>query len=358
MSLKTIRFPARVGFYETLKKRVDQYFAETGKPKTGDWRLFLKTGIILTWLALAYVFFLFVASSLLTLICASVALALGFTLAGFNTLHDGGHKSYSRHKSVNWLMGFMLDLMGGSYVLWRQKHNILHHTYTNIEALDSDLHTSGLLRLSPHQAWHPWHRFQHLYGFPVYSFLTLSWILFSDFRKFFSGYIGQYKLHAPTALEAWLFFLAKTFYVAYMLVLPAFFHPILHVLIAFLAMHIMLGFTLSLVFQLAHTVEHNTFPTPDADTGMMAREWAVHEVDTTANFAPTNALAGWCFGGLNFQIEHHLFPSICHVHYPAISAIVRQTCDEFALSYVSYPTVRKAVAIHYRFLKMLGCRPI
>lgn len=358
MPLKTTRFPVRVGFHETLKKRVDQYFVEAGKAKTGDWRLFLKTGIILTWLALAYLLFVFVASSLLIWICTIFALALGFALLSFNTLHDGGHKSYSRHKTINWLMGFMLDLMGGSYLLWHQKHNILHHTYTNIHELDSDLDTAGLLRLSPHQLWRPWHRFQHIYSLPVYSFLTLSWVTFSDFRKFFSGHIGRYKLRAPTTPEVCLFFLAKIFYLGYMLVLPAFFQPLLHVLIAFLGVHIMLGFTLSLVFQLAHTVEHNTFPTPDAQTGMMAREWAVHEVETTANFAPTNALARWCLGGLNFQIEHHLFPHICHVHYPAISAIVRKTCDEFSLAYVSYPTVRSAVAVHYRFLKTLGNRPI
>jgi linoleoyl-CoA desaturase len=111
------------------------------------------------------------------------------------------------------------------------------------------------------------------------------------------------------------------------------------------------------VFQLAHTVEHNAFPAPDADTGMMAQEWAIHEVETTANFAPTNLLARWCLGGLNFQIEHHLFPTISHVHYPAISAIVQKTCAEFALPYVSYPTVRSAIAVHYRFLKTLGSKP-
>jgi linoleoyl-CoA desaturase len=356
--LKTVRFPARVGFHETLKKRVDQYFTEAGKHKTGDWRMFLKTGIILAWFALAYLLFVFFAPSLLLSICTILILAPGVALISFNIIHDGGHKSYSRYKTVNWLMGFVLDLIGGSSFLWRQKHNILHHTYTNIYGLDSDLSTSGLLRLSPHQRWRPWHRFQHIYGFPVYSLLTLSWVMFSDFRKFFSGHIGQYKLRAPTLLEAGLFVLAKLFYIGYMLVFPAFFQPLPHVLIAFVVMHILLGFTLSLVFQLAHTVEHNAFPTPEAHTGIMAREWAVHEVETTANFAPTNALASWCLGGLNFQIEHHLFPHICHIHYAAISAIVRKTCDEFALSYVSYPTVRAAVAVHYRFLKTLGSRPI
>jgi linoleoyl-CoA desaturase len=144
--------------------------------------------------------------------------------------------------------------------------------------------------------------------------------------------------------------------VGYMLVLPACFHPVPHVLIAFVVMHGLFGFTLSLVFQLAHIVEHTTFPIPEAHTGRMAHEWAVHEVETTANFAPTNAFARWYLGGLNFQIEHHLFASICHIHYPAISTIVRQTCDEFAIPYVCYPTVWKALVSHYRWLKTLGSR--
>jgi linoleoyl-CoA desaturase len=157
-------------------------------------------------------------------------------------------------------------------------------------------------------------------------------------------------------MEAGLFFVTKVWYFGYMLVLPAFFHPVLHVLMAFVVMHGLIGFTLSLVFQLAHIVAHTAFPTPEAQTGRMAHEWAVHEVQTTANFAPTNAFARWYLGGLNFQIEHHLFSSICHIHYPAISTIVRQTCDEFAIPYVCYPTVWAAIVGHYRLLKTLGSR--
>jgi linoleoyl-CoA desaturase len=253
-------------------------------------------------------------------------------------------------------MGFTLELIGGSHVRWRQKHNILHHTYTNIHECDADLHTAGLFRLSPEQPWHAWHRWQHLYAWPLYSVLTLSWVLYGDVRTFVSGHIGPHPMPRQTRVEACLFVVTKLWYVGYMLVLPACFHPVLHVLIAFVVMHGLFGFTLSLVFQLAHIVEHTTFPIPEAHTGRMAHTWAVHEVETTANFAPTNAFARWYLGGLNFQIEHHLFASICHIHYPAISTIVRQTCDEFAIPYVCYPTVWSAVVGHYRWLKTLGSR--
>jgi linoleoyl-CoA desaturase len=186
--------------------------------------------------------------------------------------------------------------------------------------------------------------------------LTLSWVTFNDFRRLFSGRIGDYPLRQPTAGDVSLFFLTKIFYFGYMVVLPSIFHPVLYVLIAFVGIHLIVGFTLSIVFQLAHIVEGNRFPQPDAHTGLMEHEWAIHEVETTANFAPKNKLATWYLGGLNFQIEHHLFSRMCHIHYPAISTIVEKSCWEFALSYTCYPTVWSAMAAHYRFLKAMGSR--
>jgi linoleoyl-CoA desaturase len=322
--MKKISFPARGEFNKTLKNRVDQYFSDHNLAKTGNWRMFLKTALVLAWLIVSYLLLVFFSASLVMAIITAFAVAQGFVLVGFNIMHDGNHDSYSKNKKLNRVMGFTLDLIGGSNMLWRQKHNILHHTYTNIDEVDDDLFTGGLLRLSPEQKRCSWHRFQHLYAFPVYSLLTLSWMTFSDFKKFFSGRIGDYSLHKPSVSEATLFFLTKIFYFGYMLVLPMFFHPVLHVLLAFVGIHLVLGFT---------------------------------QVETTVDFAPLNKLAAWYLGGLNFQIEHHLFSKICHIHYPALSKIVVNTCREFSVSYISYPTVRSAVAAHYRFLKMLGKKP-
>lgn len=355
--MRKISFPARGEFNKTLKKRVEQYFAEHNLAKTGNWQMFLKTALVLAWLVVSYLLLVFFSASLVMAIITAFAVAQGFVLVGFNIMHDGNHDSYSKDKKINRLMGFTLDLIGGSNMFWRQKHNVLHHTYTNIDGVDDDLFTGGLLRLSPEQKKHSWHRFQHLYAFPVYSLLTLSWITFSDFRKFFSGRIGSYSLRKPSVSEATLFFLTKIFYFGYMIILPLFFHPVLHVLLAFVGIHLVLGFTLSIVFQLAHTIEGNSFPKPDEETGNIENEWAIHQVETTVDFAPQNKLAAWYLGGLNFQIEHHLFSKICHIHYPAISRIVENTCREFSVSYISYPTVRSAVTAHYRFLKMLGKSP-
>ena len=276
--MRRVTFPARAGCYDTIKRRVRAKFEDRGVPVTGNWRMFLKTAFIIALVLSTYVYLLFFSSSILSTCIAAFFLAHGFVMVGFNIMHDGSHGSYSRNKTVNWIMAFTLDFLGGSHIMWHQKHNILHHTYTNIAELDDDLHTSGLIRLSPEQKWRPWHRFQHLYAFPVYSLLTLSWLNFNDFPKLFSGRIGHYKLRKPKASDVSLFFLTKIFYIGYALVLPLFFHPFLKVLIAFLAIHLILGFTLSIIFQLAHTVDGNTFPRPAADTASIENEWAIHEV--------------------------------------------------------------------------------
>ena len=352
--MKRVTFPKRVGFHDEIRKRVNEYFETNGISKTADWRMVLKTAVILTWLAVSYVSFLLCASSPILAWVSAIALAQGILLVGFNIMHDGNHGSYSGSPRLNRIIGFTLDLIGGSSLLWRYKHNILHHTYTNIDELDDDLAVPGLLRFSRGQPWKPWHRSQHWYAFPAYCLMTFLWTMKSDFKKFFTRKIGDYTLPRPTVAETVLFFSARMFYFGYMLVLPMFFYPGLHVLGFFLLVHAVVGLTLATVFQLAHVVEDSTFPRPNLDTGEIDNEWAIHQVETTSNFAPNSRLAAWYCGGLNFQIEHHLFPRVCHIHYPAISKIVERTCKDFQVTYTSYPTFLEAVAAHLRFLKELG----
>ena len=272
-------------------------------------------------------------------------------------MHDGAHGGYSKNKTINYIMGFTLDLMGGSQMLWRPKHNILHHTYTNLDELDTDLETHGLLRLSPGQKWRSFHRYQHWYAFILYSFMSLSWVFYSDFAKFSKGYIGNYKLPRFSNWDVALFFLTKILYLGYMLVLPSFFHPLSHVLVGFVLIHMIFSCCLALLFQLAHTVEGTTFPKPDSSSGTFEQEWARHQVETTVNFAPSSKWAAWAFGGLNYQIEHHIFPRLSHIHYPTISTIVEATCREFGLAYTSYPSVGAAILAHFRFLQKMGKQP-
>ena len=347
-------FSERGDFRRVISRRVEEYFQEYNLKPTGNWSMYVKTGVILAWLAASYVALVFLADSLITAVLAAFALAQGFILVGLNIMHDGNHGSYSTSKLINRIMGFSLDLVGGNSRVWRQKHNILHHTYTNIHEVDEDLHTGGLLRLSPNQVRRGWHRYQHLYAFLLYGLLTLSWVTTMDFRRLISGRIFNYRMPQTSAVNWGVLISAKGVYYGYMIAIPLFFHPALYVAIAFVGIHLIQGVTLSLVFQLAHALEENSFPNPSADSREVEKEWAVHEVETTANFATGNRLATWYLGGLNFQIEHHLFPKVCHVHYPAISKIVRRTCEESSVPYVNYRSITAAVASHYRFLRTMA----
>ena len=125
-------------------------------------------------------------------------------------------------------------------------------------------------------------------------------------------------------------------------------------LFGFIFMHVAEGLVLGLVFQLAHVVEGTDFPEPSPESGNIEEDWAVHQMQTTANFARKSHLANFLCGGLNFQVEHHLFPNICHVHYREISEIVKATAHEFDLPYHENETFGEALVSHYNTLKLFG----
>lgn len=354
MALARISFTEKFGFHNELKKRVDSYFADNNISKTGGWRIIAKSIFIGILSIGSYISLVFYAESWPMVLLSAFLLSQGFVLIGFNIMHDSVHGSYSKNKTVNKILGYTLNLIGGSQRLWYHKHNVLHHTYTNIAGVDTDLETEGLLRLSPNQDWRPWHRLQFLYVLPVYGFLTLSMVLFTDYTKFFSNSIGPYKMPKPSNSEAVLFFLTKIVYFFYTLALPMFFHPVLTVLAGFFLVHFILGVTMSVVFSLAHTVEENDFPVAQIPENIIENEWAIHQVETTANFSPRSRFANWYMGGLNFQIEHHLFSKISHVHYRNISRIVEETCHDFGIRYTSYKTFFKAFVTHIRFVWDMG----
>jgi linoleoyl-CoA desaturase len=175
-----------------------------------------------------------------------------------------------------------------------------------------------------------------------------------DIRKLIMGRIGNYRLNPLSWQDVTLFVAMRSLYFGLALGLPLYLHPVSYVLAAFLGVHLLLGFTLAMVFQLAHIVDGNAFPAPDPETLKIGNEWAIHEIETTADFARANPLVSWYLGGLNFQIEHHLFPRICHVHYPEISKIVEATCVEFGISYLAFPSIFSAVKAHFKHLKAMG----
>lgn len=349
----SIHFPVRGPFTNAVRERVSEHLKAQRKPERDLWQMYVKSMFIIGLAIFSYMMLVFHSETLWEAAIWGFLLAQGHIMIGFDVMHDAGHKGFSNNQKVNWFMSHMLDAVGGSQWLWNQKHNILHHTFTNIEELDDDIHSGSVLRLSPVQEYKWWHRFQNWYALPLYSLLSLYWILFTDFKEFLQGKVGDYKLPTPKRADKIMFWGGKLFYFSYALVLPLFFHPAAHVLLAFLGVQLVLGFTLSLVFQLAHIVDNADFPEP-AKNGAMADEWTVHQMKTTVNFARTNRVVNFYVGGLNFQAEHHLFSRICHLHYPDISNVVKKTCEEYDVPYKEFPTMRSAVASHLRHLKEMG----
>lgn len=252
------------------------------------------------------------------------------------------------------MMGLSLNCLGGTSFIWKQKHNVVHHTYTNVDGIDDDIAKMPVIRQCTSQKWVPAHKYQHIYSVLVYGLSSFLWIFLMDFVKYFSKKIYTTKLNNLNIQEHIIFWLTKVLYVAFYIAIPIYFVGVLPWLCGFFAMHFVKGFTLAMVFQLAHVVEDTHFVDATVEAQKINEEWAVHQVRTTANFATHNKIINWFVGGLNFQIEHHLFPRVSHVHYPAISRLIEESCNEFGIRYVNYPTIQAAIASHFRFMKYLG----
>lgn len=341
-------------FFQSLKKSVDEYFIATGKKKTGNWELYSKAVILIPAALAIYIFLL--TSTYTAGLGLFLAALLGITIGsiGFNVMHDSCHGAYSSKKWVNTLLGFSLNAIGGNAFFWKQKHNILHHTYTNIEGVDDDIAQSKLLRQSPTQEWMPIHKYQHFY-FPVaYALTIFMWAGVRDFVKYFTHKIHNTDIQPMDTREHIIFWVSKVLYVVFYIALPIYFVGWLPWLIGYVTMGVVMSIVIALVFQLAHAVEGPEFDSAGLDDKVIETEWAIHQIKTTANFAPKNKLINWFVGGLNFQVEHHLFPRIAHIHYPAISKIVEQKCREFNLPYHSFPTMTDAIGSHVRTMKKFG----
>ncbi|HRO44906.1 acyl-CoA desaturase [Agriterribacter sp.] len=344
-------------FFNALKANVDQYFIDNNIRKTGNWKLYLKSAVLIPAAILIYLSLLLLPLNLFTGILLSGL--FGFTLAsiGFNIMHDACHGSYSTRKWVNDLFGLSMNALGGNAFLWKLKHNIVHHTYTNIDGIDDDINNMPFMRECSTQPWKPIHRYQQFYMFFLYGFTSLFLLFITDYIKYVTRKVYTTPLKPMDIQEHLTFWISKLLYIAITIVIPILVLGWQPWLLGFLVMHFVLGLTLAVVFQLAHVVEHAEFEVAGIEPKKIENEWAIHQVKTTANFAANNKFLSWLVGGLNFQIEHHLFPRISHVHYPAISKIVQQTCQQFGLQYIYYPSLGAAVASHYRFMKQLGQKP-
>ena len=348
--------PQDTAFRAALKTRVAAHFKATGKTPFADRRMLLKT-------ALFFVAF----GGLLTALISGVlpwwlalpALGLlGLTVAGigFNIAHDAVHGAYSSNRLVNRMLGAWFDVLGASSYNWSRAHNMVHHTFTNVPGTDHDLEPGPFLLL--HQRPRPAfiYRFQHLFAFPLYAFTLFVWV----FKKDFAQIVDRTMTGASASMLGGASMVGgKLLHFGLFLVLPMLVSPYAwwQVVLGYLVMLAVAGFTLAIVFQLAHVVEGTAFPTPSPGNNRLADGWASHQLRTTANFSQGSALASFFLGGLNNQIEHHLLPGVCHIHYAELAPLVREVALEHGLPYLDSGNFGQALAAHVRTLYRFG-RPM
>jgi linoleoyl-CoA desaturase len=349
-----LKFDGNMEFQTALRRNVNLYFARAGRPSRGNWQVYLKAIIILCCFFASYMLLLFVAKNARQGVAASICLAFSMAGIGFDIMHDGGHRAFSEHRWVNRVAAATLDLIGVSSHMWHWKHAMYHHNYVNIGDYDPDVDLGILARFAPSGKRRCFHRWQHLYIWGLYAFLVAKLHLFSDFHSLIFGKIHSQPVPRPKGWDLIIFVAGKTALLVLAFALPLFYHPALSVVFYYGLTVLMMGMPLSVVFQLPHCTGRAGHPMPDEATHKMKNPWAVHQAEVTLDFDRRSRVKTWFFGGLNYHLEHHLFPSICHVNYPGISKIVEETCREFGVKYAEHRAFWAGLVERYRWLKEMG----
>lgn len=343
-------------FASALRKRVADYFKENEIQKHGNTHMNVKLIIALSLFIVPYIIMIAgLITSFTGVYMLYLIMGIGTAFIGTGVMHDALHGSYSANSIKNKIVGFSATLVGADPETWKMQHNVLHHSYTNIEHADEDIAPRYVLRFTPNQPLRWFHKYQHFYAPFFYSLTTLVWITYKDFVKTWNYHnIGLIKKKSDAWSLTFRVLIRKIFYYGTILVLPAILLPISFgwIVLMFLSMHIVTGIILSLVFQLAHIMPTSEFIEQEEE--MVEENWLAHQLLVTSNYAPKNPIVTWFTGGLNHQVEHHLFPNICHVHYPKLADIVSETAREFGIPYYAEPSVASALRSHFKMLKDLG----
>lgn len=320
-------------------------------------RLQVKALVIVAVVVASYLALVFGPSFLWARFVSAAVLVVSLAAVGTGIMHDANHDAFSRSRRVNRLVGCSLDLLGGSSWVWRTKHNKLHHANTNVVGIDTDIDQAPFARMAPQQRWRPWHRYQHLYMWPLYGVMALRMVLFADFAAAVRNQIGTNSLTSRRTSQALMAVAAgKVAHLTWAVVIPLFFHPWWKVLAVYVVCSWCLGLILAVTFQLAHCVSEATFVTPDVE--YRGRRFAGHQLSTTVNVhcgvPGVRHVVRFLMGGLDHQIEHHLAPGLPHTLYPMMARRLARECRRRNLPYHRHPSVTAALRSHGRWLKQLG----
>ena len=341
-------------FLRETQREVELYLADARTRRSGLLRLYTKAVVALAATGISWTVLLLVSHELWVVVACFAGLACGVTLTALCVQHDANHGAYFRKARYNHLLGWTADaLLGFSSYAWRVKHNVSHHTYTNVDGCDDDVSQVPLARFAPTQQPRPWYRFQHYYIWLLYTLLAVRWQTAGDLISLARGRFAQSALRFPRGWNLAALLTGKAVFFSWTLVVPLFFYPWWVVGVVYLGWAMIFSLVMATTFQLAHCVEEASFVSRD-ELIAERRVWAVHEVETTVNFCPHNRILTWVLGGLNFQIEHHLFPGIPHTHYPAIARIVQSNCLKYDVRYMSQRSLAFALRSHFRHLRRMG----
>jgi linoleoyl-CoA desaturase len=350
-SESAIKFSSGGAFHRAVEARVRQMTSEPRAMQRAYLLLWLKAAFALTWATASYVVLVFFAHGLAAVVAASVSLGVAGSGIGFMIMHDANHHAFARRRWVNRVMSLTLDLIGGSSYVWSAKH-LAHHTYPNVSDHDPDIDALPFARFDPAQTRRPWHRYQHIYLWLFYCTVTIRWQFASDFTFLYAGRAGRTPLRRPRGGALVSLIAGKLVFVTWALVIPLLVHPVLPVLGIFLFTSFVASLLLTTVFQLSHCVAEAEFIDPMDDD--KTRTWQVHQVQSTVDFAHKNRVLSYYVGGLNHQIEHHLYSRLPHTLYGRIAVIVEQEAARHGIRYLHHPTFRQAIRAHNSFLKEMG----
>lgn len=341
-------------FSKSLKQNINDYFNSSIQKKTGNRKLFLKATILILSFIILYSLLVFVQPHWLISIFLCILFGVNLAAIGFNIMHDAGHNSFSENKQVNSIMSYSLNLLGGNIYFWKQKHNIAHHTYTNIDGEDPDIEVS-FMRIHHDQELKKHHKYQPIYFIFLYGLSYLAWIFYQDYEKYFrqkkTGLKNKFDFEFPLR-EKVIFWISKAIHAIIFIIIPIIFVGWIQTLVGLLLVGAVCGICLAIVFQLAHVVVGTEFKS--GDQPKIEEEWMIHQIQTTSNFSTKNSVLTWLLGGLNFQVEHHLFPKISHVHYPALNRIVRETCEKHNIKYNEFGSFWQALNSHVQVIKQMS----
>jgi linoleoyl-CoA desaturase len=353
-----VTFAKNIGFRKEVNKRVEAYFQAENIAPRDNLAMYFKTAIILGWVISAWTFTLFGTPILWMKVVGCVLLGLGIAGVGFSVGHDANHGGYSNKKWVNFIIGSIYDVIGLSSYLWRFRHNVLHHTYTNILGHDVEIHGDGLVRMSPYMEHKWYHKFQHIFINFVYTIIPFYWSAADLHLVFFKRKYHEHKIPTLKPQEMLILIGGKIVWLALFLGIPiAVGYTPLQAILGFSITYMTYGLLICNVFMVAHVMDTVEFIQPDSESNHIDDEWAIAQVKTTVDFAPKNLFLNWYLGGLNYQVVHHLFPHVCHIHYPKIAPILAEVCAEFGVKYQVYPTFKEALAANYRWLRIMGNTP-